>query len=193
MDQTPSQHGDYALASGQIGEHEAPDPGGPRPLRGMVAVFTWLGGATIAVMTVHILVDVVSRNFFNHPFSTTMDFVQFWWMPLACFSGIIFAQYINDHIIVETIFPALAPSLQRLLRRIVLVVSMLFSLALLYFGLRQAIDKHEILDYALASSLPTWPPVYIIPISMAAAIACMIWQFIDPPSTQHELEYIPHD
>lgn len=162
-----------------VGDHS------PRWVSAPMLVMQWVGAVAVIGLVVNVIADVVARNVFNSPFVLTIELVQFWWMPVSAYAGMAFAQYVNEHVVVETLFSTLTPAMNRLLRRVVLAVGALYSAVLAYFGLENAISDAQIGAYSAATRLATWPPEFIVPIAMASLAICFAWQAIRLPGTTY--------
>ena len=75
-------------------------------------VTTIIGGLAIALMMVHITADVMMRYFFNTPLPGTITFVANYYMLIAIFLPLAYAEHINAHISVEVFTDRLPKRLQ---------------------------------------------------------------------------------
>lgn len=177
---------------GPEGEFEQGDVLPPIGLRIPVKGMALVGATAIILLALHILVDVTARSFFNRPLPGTLDYVQYWWMPILCWAGILYAQYTNEHITVETVFENIDRRWARILRRAVLAVCILFFLMIAYFGLQKALEAIEINEFAAVSNLPIWAPKLATPIASFLTVGVLVWQFIRVDVFNEESE-IPSD
>lgn len=78
---------------------------------------TVISGLAIAVMMVHIVLDVVLRNVFNYPLPGTITIVSYYYMAIAAFMPLAFAEQKSAHISVEVITELMPAGVQRHLDR----------------------------------------------------------------------------
>jgi len=89
----------------------------------LVQSSTLLAALAIALMMLHITLDVVLRNFFNTPLPGTIALVSHYYMALVAFMPLAFAEQKNAHIAVEVLTERLPAAVQRHLATALLPLS----------------------------------------------------------------------
>ncbi|MGN0931667.1 TRAP transporter small permease [Falsigemmobacter intermedius] len=73
---------------------------------------TILGGIAIAMMMLHVSLDVLSRHLFNSPLPGTLTMVTYYYMIIATFVPLAHAEHKGAHISVEVLTERLPQRLQ---------------------------------------------------------------------------------
>lgn len=124
-----------------------------------------VGALFIFVMMLHILANVVGRFAFNTPVLGTLEFVQYWYMPIVAFLGFMVAKHLNEHIEAPIIFDSLTWGNRRLLVIINGVLAIATALLFAYFTFEgQALHGLAIGATAGASTVPIWPVFFLPPV-----------------------------
>lgn len=134
----------------------------------------WIGGATVLVLMIHIVLDVAGRYLLNAPLPATIEIVSYWWMILITFLGQGLTQRRREHLEV-TLLTDLMPERDRLGTIIGgRILTLLTVLALGYYGLLAAIEQTHRGEIAMGSiTFAIWPFRWIVPIGMAI-FACQL-------------------
>lgn len=86
-------------------------------------LMTVIGGLAIALMMLHITLDVASRYILNSPIPGTISIVSYYYMVIAVFIPLAFAEQKNAHISVEVVTTRLPMWMQRHLERLSFLLS----------------------------------------------------------------------
>ncbi|MFB8388300.1 TRAP transporter small permease [Microbacterium sp. NPDC055910] len=133
---------------------------------------------SIFAMMVHVVLNALFRAFFNQPIFGTLEYTQFWYIPLIAALGIALAQVNNEHIEASLLFDRLPrvarPIVEIVLQVLTLVVAVLFA----YFGALMAIESAEIGRTAGVSGVAIWPATFFLPIAFAAFAVILTIQLI---------------
>jgi len=140
----------------------------------------FLASVVMLLMVLHIVADVVLRQFFNSPLPGTIEIVSNWYMVALAFLPLAYVQLHREHLMVEVFTRDVSP---RVLRRIDLVVQ-IACIALLALYIAQvanaALAKTELRE-ALEGTwfdIPVWPTRWFLPIGLAAMALCILAQLL---------------
>ncbi|WP_118137080.1 TRAP transporter small permease [Oceanicella sp. SM1341] len=129
-----------------------------------------LGGASVALMMLHVSAEIVLRAAFNRPLPGTITIVANYYMIFAAFAPLALLEQRDEHISVDIFTAALPARTRRLLEVAVrgLTVAVLTLLALRTGA--EALAKAAIGASVTqgASSVPVWPAYFVLPLGAGA-------------------------
>ena len=140
-----------------------------------------IGGLAIALMMLHITADVAGRYFFNNPIPGTITIVSYYYMSIAAFIPLAFAEQKDAHISVEVITERLPAWMRNNLERFAMLCSLVvFSfLAVRTFGEAQG-------KYALGASIvqgdsdiSVWVTYYTLPLGAGLMTLMVLYKLIN--------------
>ena len=141
---------------------------------------TVISGLAIALMMVHITLDVILRNAFNYPLPGTITIVSYYYMAIAAFMPLAFAEQKLAHISVEVFTDLLPRTPQRHLAAWMLLFSAgVFALMTLR-SWEEAMSKYGIKASVVQGedSLPVWPTYFFLPLGCLLMLLVVIYKFI---------------
>lgn len=141
---------------------------------------TVMAGLAIALMMVHITLDVVLRNVFNYPLPGTITIVSYYYMAIAAFMPLAFAEQKSAHISVEVFTDLLPRNPQRHLAAWMLLFSAgVFALMTLR-SWEEAMSKYGINASVVQGedSLPIWPTYFFLPLGCLLMFLVVVYKFI---------------
>lgn len=125
-----------------------------------------VGGATIVLMMLYIVVSAISRTLFGSPLSASLEVVQFWMMPGVASIGFIVATLAHRHVVADIIFHHFPHKARKWL----LVANSLLCLTalavLVWFTWQEAVLASSRNLMAGYTSLPSWPLYFAVSISL---------------------------
>lgn len=127
--------------------------------------FGYLGGVAVALLMIHVVIDVGGRMIFNSPAPATLEVSQYWYMPLLVFCGLPLAARVHEHISAPIVFDRVAPKLQLEFTLIGAVITVAMLLAMAWFGLEEALTLMGQGATGIASGIPIWPARFIVPLA----------------------------
>lgn len=147
-------------------EDEATMPRSPleRGIARLTNLFGYIGGAAVALLMIHVVIDVGGRLLFNSPAPATLEVSQYWYMPLLVFFGLPLAARVHEHISAPIIFDRVSPRLQVEFTIIAGVITVGILLAMAWFGWEEAITLMDQNALGIASGIPVWPPRFVVPL-----------------------------
>lgn len=129
-------------------------------------ITTVIGGLVITLMMLHISLDVVMRYFFNTSLPGTITIVSYYYMIVAAFIPLAFAEQKDAHISVEVITEHLHPLIQKHLTNLAYLFSTaVFSL----LTVRSWEEAEKKRGYGVSivqgtDSISIWITYYILPL-----------------------------
>lgn len=141
---------------------------------------TVISGLAIALMMVHITLDVVLRNFFNYPLPGTITVVSYYYMAIAAFMPLAFAEQKSAHISVEVITELMPKTTQRHLAGWMLLFSAAVFALMTLRSWEEAMSKYGIKASVVQGedSLPVWPTYFFLPLGCLLMLLVVIYKFI---------------
>ncbi|TYL54958.1 TRAP transporter small permease [Nocardioides sp. BGMRC 2183] len=134
-------------------------------LAGFAAVLT-LG------MMLHISLNAVSRSFFDAPVHGTLEYTQFWYLPIVAFVGIVTAQRSKEHIEARLLFDHLPPRSQPFVQAGTDLLMLALAALIAFYSAEMAMDSQEIGRTAGVSGIVIWPATFVVPIAMTLFVIC---------------------
>jgi TRAP-type C4-dicarboxylate transport system permease small subunit len=145
-----------------------------------VKISTYVGLLAVALMMVHITIDVVGKFLLNEPVPATIAMVSNYYMVVVAFLAIGFAETRNSHITVE-VLTELFP-----MRAQLHLYSWSYLISALVYGLL-AVRTWEEAERARATGtfimeqstkLLTWPSYYLLPVGCALMALVVVYRFL---------------
>ncbi|HBP70058.1 MAG TPA: TRAP transporter small permease [Alcanivorax sp.] len=146
----------------------------------MTTALTVVGGLAIALMMLHVTLDVVMRSFFNSPLPGTITVVSHYYMIIAAFLPLAFTEQKNSHISVEVFADLLGHHGRRHLTGWTLPLSGLVFVAMALQSWHEANAKQGIEASVVQgnTSIPIWPTYYVLPVSFVLLSVVVAYKFL---------------
>jgi TRAP-type C4-dicarboxylate transport system permease small subunit len=141
---------------------------------------TVISGLAIALMMLHITLDVIVRNVFNYPLPGTITVVSYYYMAIAAFMPLAFAEQKQAHISVEVVTERLPPWLQTHLAGWMLLFSAAVFALMTLRSWEEAMSKYGIKASVVQGedSLPVWPTYFVLPLGCCLMFLVVAYKFI---------------
>jgi len=140
-----------------------------------------VGGLAIALMMFHITFDVVGRYFFNTPIPGTITIVSYYYMSIAAFIPLAFAEQKDAHISVEVITEHMPAWMRHNLERLAMLCSLtVFGfLAVRTFG--EAQKKFEMGASIVQgnSDISIWVTYYMLPFGCGLMTLVVLYKLVN--------------
>ena len=151
-----------------------------RWLSRVVDFTTILSGLAIALMMFHVTADVIGRYFFNAPLPGTITIVAYYYMLVAAFLPLAFAEQKNAHVSVEVVTDMMPAFLQKHLQALVLLFSATVFTLLAVRTWVEARTKHEggSMIIQADTSIPVWPTAYALPVGCGLMVLILLYKFL---------------
>ena len=151
-----------------------------RLLSRITDVTTIVGGLAIALMMVHITLDIVCRFIFNTPIPGTITIVSNYYMVIAAFVPLAFAEQKDAHISVEVFTERLPGFIQRHLAGWCLLLSAIVFGLLTVRNWQEAIVKMNIGASIVQgdTSIVIWPTYFFLPVGFGLMTIVLVYKFV---------------
>lgn len=151
-----------------------------RLLSRLTGVATVLGGLAIALMMLHVTWDVASRYLLNSPVPGTISVVTYYYMIVAAFIPLAFAEQKGAHVSVEVIAGLLPRAAQRQLHRLTLLLStVIFALLAARTGQEAGVKRAVGTSVSQGSEvIITWPSYYLLPIGFGLIALVLLYKLV---------------
>lgn len=129
-----------------------------------------IGGSAIVLMALTIVVDVISRFFWNAPMAGALDVSTYWWMPIVAAAPMAYTQLRGEHIEITMLVDRLGEQHRRYATMIALGVSAAVVSLAAYITLQAAIVA---MGHAEAATIVRWIYIWPTRFALAAALALL--------------------
>lgn len=129
-----------------------------------------LAGAAAAVtiaMMLHVTFNALSRSFRNSPVHGTLEYTQFWYLPIIAFVGIVTAQRNKEHIEARLLFDRVPERARPFVQGGTDLLSLALAVALAYYTFEMAMESMAIRRTAGVSGVSIWPATFAAPVAFA--------------------------
>ena len=139
-----------------------------------------IGGFAIALMMIHIVADVIGRYVFSAPLPGTIAIVANYYMVIAAFLPLAFAEEKDAHISVEVITDLFPEVAQKHLAAWTSLVSLAVFLLLTVKSWEEAVVRHAMGTSVVQGGdrIPVWPASYLLPIGCGLMSAVLLYKFL---------------
>lgn len=141
---------------------------------------TVLGGLAIALMMLHVTTDVVARFLFGTPIPGTITVVSHYYMIVAAFVPLAFAEQKEGHISVEVVTERLPDFVQKHLQGWALLLSSGVFALLSVRTWGEAMSKYNIGASVVQgdTSVAVWPSYFVLPVGTGLLTLVLVYKFI---------------
>lgn len=123
----------------------------------------------LALMSINVMVDVIGRTFFRHPFAGTLELTSYWWMPALIVLSFGYAEYLQEHIKVTLVLDALPRRFRQIVEGTIALLGALLLLVVAYFTLMDAMHSFDIQQASNSK-----PPIAIWPFKFVAVAGAVL-------------------
>lgn len=141
---------------------------------------TVVGAMAVALMMLHVSLDVVARYIFNTSIPGTMTLVSYYYMIVTAFIPLAYAEQKDAHISVEVLTEHFPKSVQNHLAGWMLLLSTVIFGLLTTRSWQEAVVKMAT-NASISQGETTiiiWPAYYILPLGFALMTAISFYKFI---------------
>lgn len=150
-----------------------------RVLEGAADLLTWIGGAALLLMMLHITADVTARFFFNSPLHGTVEIVPTYYMVAAVFLPLAMIERLNAHIVVELVSQHLPKRAQEIQIALVALVSAAYFGAFTWQTWGDALQKFEVREMSLGNvAVTVWPTRFYVPVGCGLITVLLIYKAV---------------
>ncbi len=140
-----------------------------------------LGCIALTLMMVHVTADVAGKYLLNQPVLGTLESVTHYYMVAAVFLPLAVVQRHRGQVIVDIATQHLAPRRLALVEGLVSIMTLSFTLFLLWHSGKRAVDMSLIFEKSNAVHFPidVWPSRWFVPLGAAGMAAFIAMQAIN--------------
>lgn len=151
-----------------------------RLLAAITNITTVIGGLAIALMMLHVTLAVAARYLLGTPLPGTMTIVSYYYMIIAAYIPLAYAEQKEAHISVEVLTEQLPAGVQRHLAGWGLLLSATVFTVLTWRTWIEAVGKYS--DGASVvqgnASIIIWPTYFVLPIGFALMALVAVYKFL---------------
>lgn len=162
----------------------------------LVGTIDAVAGVALIAMTVHVVANGILRSFADSPIEHTLEYVQYWYLPVIAMLGFLSAQLRGRHITADLLYQALPGSVKRWVAVWSDMACAAVMCAFTWGTWHDALHRLEIRQTAGLSDVPTWPVHFLLPLTFAllavgfAAAAYRGVRRVDPNDVPGEAEEV---
>ncbi len=144
-------------------------------------VISIIGGLAIALMMFHVTFDVIGRYFFNAPIPGTITIVSYYYMSIAAFVPLAFAEQKDAHISVEVITEQMPAWMRNNLERLAFLCSLVVFSMLAVRTWGEAQRKFEMGASIVQgnSDITIWATYYMLPLGSGLMVLVVLYKLIN--------------
>lgn len=116
-------------------------------------------------MTVHVVANALLRSLASRPIQNTLEYVQYWYLPLIAILGFVSAQLRGRHIVADLIYQALPTSLKRGVSIATQSACAIVMAGFAWGTWHYALHSLQIGRTAGLTDIPTWPVHFLFPVA----------------------------
>lgn len=147
-----------------------------------------VGGLGLLLLMLHVGLDVGLRYLANQPMPGTIEYIQYYYMPIVALFGLAVAHSRSEHIEAPILFDRLPAAYRRHFRVLGLVVVLAFAAAVTWQGTGYALTAFERGDIGGSTGLVIWPARFFVPIGLGMYALHVVVDLIRPAADQAERE-----
>lgn len=150
-----------------------------RGIAGLSRAAIIMGGVAIAFMMIHVTADVVMRYVLNRPLPGTLTVVTYYYMILATFLPLAFAERMRAHISVEVVTELLPGRVRHHLQGWMLLPTALVMGLIAWRSLDAALAARELGASQVqgATRISVWPAYFALPLGTGLMAAVLLLRF----------------
>jgi len=118
-------------------------------------------------MMLHVSLNAASRSFMNNPLDGTLEYTQYWYLPIIAFIGIVTAQRHREHIEARLLFDHLPTRIQPIVQAATDLLTLIVAALITIYGAMMAFDSMAVGRTAGVTGVVVWPATFVVPTAMA--------------------------
>lgn len=147
----------------------------------LLDVVETVAGAVLIVMTVHVVANGLMRSFAGAPIAHTLEYVQYWYLPVIAMLGFLSAQMRGRHITADLLYQALPRRVKPWVTAGTNAACAVVMCAFAWGTWGDAVHRYSIGQTAGLTDIPTWPVYFLLPatfVLLAVGFASASWRGI---------------
>ena len=155
----------------------------------LTRALTWIGGAALVLMMIHVVADVTLKYLFNKPVPGTAEIVAAYYMIGVVFLPLAWIETHNRPIVVELFYDRMPPWAKPPLDALGTAASLTFYGFLFWQSVKIALESYERGEYVDGMWRGVvWPSRFLIPMGLAIALlvlAVRLWNTLRGQQSGH--------
>ncbi|OZD59767.1 hypothetical protein CH263_22470 [Rhodococcus sp. 06-1059B-a] len=138
-----------------------------------------VAGAVLIVMTMHVVANGLMRSFAGAPIEHTLEYVQYWYLPVIAMLGFLSAQMRGRHITADILYQVLPRTVKPWVTVWTNIACAVVMCAFAWGTWGDALHRFDIRQTAGLTDVPTWPVYLLLPMTfvlLAAGFATASWR-----------------
>lgn len=133
----------------------------------LISIVDSLAAVVLIVMTLHVVMNALSRSLQSRPIEYTLEYVQYWYLPIIAMLGFLSAQLRGRHIVTDLIFQALPPVTKRAVAMSIQGACALVMAGFAWGTWGSALHSATVGQSAGVTDIPTWPVYFLVSITFS--------------------------
>lgn len=118
----------------------------------------------VVVMMLHVSGSALGRTFASRPLGGTLEYTEYWYLPMIAFIGIVIAQRRGEHVEARLLFDRFPGWAQRTVEVLSALLFIALALAFAWYSWDSAADAREI-GRRSVTGVTIWPVMYTVPVT----------------------------
>lgn len=131
----------------------------------VVRVLQALAGVATVGLMLHVVANALLRTFYQEPIRATLEYVQYWYVPVIALLGFVVAEGRRAHIEANLVFERLGSSSQVGVQLVTRLVALLAAAAFAYFSFGEAVEAMRTTRTAGSLRITVWPVWFAVPLA----------------------------
>ncbi len=148
-----------------------------RYLAGVARSMSIFGSALVMIMAFLLVVDVISRHFFNYPLPGSIELEQFM-LAIVAFLGLSWAMVNNGHVRVDLLAGRLSARTKTFLECIFSLLGMCFFAIVSWQNAVRAMEAFEEQEIGMVTGVPLWPVLVVVVLGGLAITAVLLINYL---------------
>lgn len=131
-------------------------------------------GIVVIGMMLLVTVNALGRRLIGIQIPGTLELTQFWLMPFIAALGIFIAQLRKQHVAADLFYHGFSDTQKKWLSVATYVLTAVVMGAFSWYGLDNALEAMRVEQKAGATSIPSWPAYFVIPLAFGALTVALV-------------------
>lgn len=136
--------------------------------RGLTHLWEAAGAVALVALMLHTVGNALSRSITDSPWGGTLEYVEFWYLPLIAFMGMVTAQAQRGHVEARLLFDRLPATAQVIVQVVAYLLTLAIFLAFGYFSALEAMEARDLELTGGISEIPIWQAMFVVPAAFFA-------------------------
>lgn len=146
----------------------------------IIQLTTITGGLAVVLMMVHIVWDVLQRYFLSSPLPGTISIVSHYYMVVATFLPLAYAEKLRAHIAVDIAYGYMSDSLKLVSNLLALAAGIFVMTVITWRSWQVAVDNYQIGSKVIqgGSTIVIWPGYFLVPFGTGLTLLLLLTKML---------------